>query len=123
MDIFLTSLLFIILVALAVWWLQASNWHVATAVGILLGAVFIFTLGFLITRPFTFGQTDANNIILYGIYLITAGALFFIPVTEFKDELLKGKMPVIIKQVLFSYLAYSAILLVLIVVEAFKIRG
>jgi len=123
MDIFLTSLLFIILVALAVWWFQASNWHVATAVGILLGAVFIFTLGFLITRPFTFGQTDANNIILYGIYLITAGALFFIPVTEFKDELLKGKMPVIIKQVLFSYLAYSAILLVLIVVEAFKIRG
>ena len=123
MDIFLTSLLFIILIALAVWWLQASNWHVATAVGILLGAVLIFTLGFLITRPFAFGQTDANNIILYGIYLITAGALFFIPITEHKDELMKGKMPVIIKQVLFSYLAYSAILLVLIIIEAFKIRG
>ena len=123
MDIFLSSLFFIILIALGVWWLKVSNWRVAMAVGILLGAGLIFTLGFLITRPFIFGQTDANNIILYGIYLITAGALFFIPVTEFKDELLKGKTRTVIKQILLSYLAYSVILLVLIAVEAFRIRG
>ncbi len=123
MDIFLSSLFFIILIALGVWWLKASNWHVAMAVGILLGAVLLFTLGFLITRPFIFGQTDANNIILYGIYLITAGALFFVPVTEFKDELMKGKTPPVIKQIFLSYLAYSVILLVLIAIEAFRIRG
>jgi len=123
MDIFLSSLLFIIFIALGVWWLQASNWHVDMVLRILVGLVLILTLGFLITRPFTFGQTDANNIIFYSIYIITTGALFIIPVTEFMDELMKGKMPTVLKQILLSYLAYSVILLVLIAVEAFRIRG
>lgn len=123
MEIFLSILFFLILLILGYWWLQASSWKVPTAVTILLALDVIVIIGFLIVRPFIFGDVDANNIILYGIYLITAGALFFIPVTAHQEQILKGKMPSVVKQILVSYLIFSAIILIFITVEAFRIRS
>lgn len=117
----ITTLL--VLLALGYWWLKVSK---LPSKGLLASLIidFIVILIIIITRPFIFSGFDANNIVLYFIYLATAGALFSVPVGSYKDQIVKeGHMPAVLKKILLAYLAYSILLLVLIVLEAFKLRG
>lgn len=84
----------------------------------------LLILAILIIRPFVFDGKDANSVILYIIYLATAGAMFSVPVAALRGQIIKERnMPKELKQVVISYLAFSTLLLVFIVFEAFSLRG
>lgn len=102
--------------------LVAANWKVSFGLYIVLALDLLLILMFNITRPFVFSSKDANNLILYGAYLATAGALFSILTNVFKKEIFSGEMPSAVKSILIWYLLYSALLLILISIEAYGLR-
>lgn len=119
----ISIIFFLLLIAFSLWVLQVCQWNVSIGLLIVLVLTFIVVVALLITRPFVFSGKDANNIILYGTYLLSSGALFSIPIDTFKEQIFAGKMPAIVKKILIYYLTYSIILLILITIEALKLKS
>lgn len=116
-------LIFLILLAFSFFTFKESDWKITDGLKVMLAITFIGTLYVISARPFIFDGKDANNLILGGIYLMIAGAIFSIPIAVFIEDVLKGIIPPKLKKVIIFYISYSLITLIYIILEAMSYKS